>query len=427
MDVIEYTGANSSALDIDLHATHNATLCGNIHNEPNYSGQLCSEVHATVNPLEDTQAICHTYDFVIEAVLMGMFCLFGFCGNTLSMICLSRDKSRTATPFLLVSLEAVDTFFLLNVLVLRVLNSISTYFRIVELLPLWPYVGKYIYPSALIAETGTIYLTLLVTVNRYVMVCKPYDASSLCSVPHARTHVLLVLAFSIVYNIPRFFEYSIEQVPFNDNTNSTIWAAVPSSLSLNTLYQIIYLNTMYFIVMFFVPLILLIYLNSSLIIALRQARRRRAQLISNSDSHNKSEDDITLVLIVVVIVFIVCQTPALVTQVLRNVLSEDKRECNGVYFFYERISDLLVVGNSSLNFIIYCFCSTKFRQILISLVCKNRSAATAGAGCRTVIRSNDPAPKSTQYTPLPLQNTTENGITTTQVNGQNNDNKDSNV
>ena len=46
------------------------------------------------------------------------------------------------------------------------------------------------------------------------------------------------------------------------------------------------------------------------------------------------------------------------------------RDCPQPIFFYERISDLLIVANSSLNFIVYCFCSRRFRQILIQLVCR---------------------------------------------------------
>jgi len=66
---------------------------------------------------------CRVYDFVIETVLMGSLCLFGFAGNTLSMICLRRDRSNSATPLLLISLEISDTLFLTAVLVVRVISS----------------------------------------------------------------------------------------------------------------------------------------------------------------------------------------------------------------------------------------------------------------------------------------------------------------
>jgi len=54
---------------------------------------------------------------------MGSLCLFGFAGNTLSMVCLRRDKSRSATPLLLISLEISDTLFLSAVFVVRVISS----------------------------------------------------------------------------------------------------------------------------------------------------------------------------------------------------------------------------------------------------------------------------------------------------------------
>ena len=75
-----------------------------------------------------------------------------------------------------------------------------------------------------------------------------------------------------------------------------------------------------------------------------------------------------MTLIVVVVVFIITQTPALITQVLQGFLHTD-HTCPLPFFYYERISDLLIVANSSLNFIIYCFCSRRFRQVLRSLVC----------------------------------------------------------
>jgi len=66
---------------------------------------------------------CRVYDFVMETILMGSLCVFGFAGNTLAMICLRRDKSRSATPLLLISLEISDTLFLSAVLVVRVISS----------------------------------------------------------------------------------------------------------------------------------------------------------------------------------------------------------------------------------------------------------------------------------------------------------------
>jgi hypothetical protein len=312
---------------------------------------------------------CVMYDFMVEAVAIALLCVFGFTGNTLSIICLARDKSKTATPFLLVSLEVADTMFLAAVFLLRVATSVTRYADWEPIMPIFPYFPKYVFPCALIAETGTIYLTVLVTVNRYISVCRPYEAASLCSVRHAQKHVIVVAVLSVLYNIPRFFEFTIKSV-FDHHRNRTVDVSVPSDLGRNRIYQILYSNVLYFIVMFLVPLVTLIILNTLLIKALRRTKKKRALMLTSSATmQSRSEDDITLVLIVVVVVFVVCQTPALVTQLLMNLLSQESRDCPSAFFYYERISDLMVVANSSINFIIYCFCSNKFRLILIQLVC----------------------------------------------------------
>jgi len=74
-----------------------------------------------------------------------------------------------------------------------------------------PYAGKYLFPTAIVAETGTVYLTVLVTINRYLAVCRPYDPPGRRSVEAARLHVLAVAVFSVIYNVPRFFEFDVVQ------------------------------------------------------------------------------------------------------------------------------------------------------------------------------------------------------------------------
>jgi hypothetical protein len=54
-------------------------------------------------------------------------------------------------------------------------------------------------------------MTVLVTVNRYVAVCHPYDATDTYYIKQqARRQVLLVASFSILFNFSRFFEYEVK-------------------------------------------------------------------------------------------------------------------------------------------------------------------------------------------------------------------------
>jgi hypothetical protein len=162
-------------------------------------------------------------------------------------------------------------------------------------------------------------------------------------------------------------------------------------MALNRAYRMMYSNLLYFVVLFLLPLVLLTFLNQRLSAELRRTRRKRARLrgqpngqlvvVATSNCRSggcgnrlrSSEEDITMMLIVVVIAFVVTQTPAAVTQALDSVLDPSSTACPSAFFFYARISDLLVVANSSVNFLIYCLCSRRFRHILSTLMRVRRS------------------------------------------------------
>lgn len=87
----------------------------------------------------------------------------------------------------------------------------------------------YTYCRGLVAA-GTIYITVLVTVNRYLAVCRPYAASDTTAVKRqARCYVALVATFSVLFNVPRFFEYKIADSELR---------AMPTWLTTNFFYRV---------------------------------------------------------------------------------------------------------------------------------------------------------------------------------------------
>lgn len=98
---------------------------------------------------------------------------------------------------------------------------------------------------------GTVYLTILVTVNRYIAVCRPYDATDTRTVKRqAQRHVILICAFSVVFNTTRFLEYDFpdvrESLEANANETTTAAAAAaedfilkPTKLKEHHIYQVL--------------------------------------------------------------------------------------------------------------------------------------------------------------------------------------------
>ena len=51
------------------------------------------------------------------------------------------------------------------------------------------------------------WLTLAFTVDRYIMICHPFKSEPFCTVSRAKRVIAALVASSIAFNLPKFFEY----------------------------------------------------------------------------------------------------------------------------------------------------------------------------------------------------------------------------
>jgi len=66
----------------------------------------------------------------------------------------------------------------------------------------------YVWPPAMILHTVTVWLTVLVSVNRYNAVCRAVEEFGTTTLlRRTRIHVVVVVVAAVVYNVPRFFEH----------------------------------------------------------------------------------------------------------------------------------------------------------------------------------------------------------------------------
>lgn len=343
------------------------------------------------SPAED---ICFVFSFVICVIFIGAICILGLCGNLTSLFVLVKHKTETVTIFLLQSICVSDSLLLLTSIVLYCLPEAFAYARkqgytnqdaTSYMVTVWPF--------AMIAHTLTIWLTLLVTFTRYCAVCKPQQNFKSQNIRSTRLQVLVVFILAVLYNIPRFFEHQpIRRIHSVNHSltgdNSSQYTEV--NLGDEKLYQIIYSNVSYFLIMYIVPLSSLSFMNFRLIRSLKALREKRKSM-TGRDAPN---DQITLCVIITVCVFVVCQTPALINQIFWAALSVDDRECGQFHFYYTKLSDLLVVVNSACNIIIYCLCGKGFRDMFFQAIChrcipESREPAVNG-GKNDKVRQNSP-------------------------------------
>lgn len=301
-----------------------------------------------------------TFDFWINVIILNTIVIIGTIGNVLSIFILSRPKMRSSINCLLIGLAICDTMLILSSMFVYGFASIypytgSFFYYHYNLYP--KYVRRVLFPLMAASRTSSIYLTLMVSVERYVAVCHPLRARSLCTYGRAKYYIAFCTCFAIAFNLVKFWErYVVE----DDHPElGLIYCVAPTELRVDPNYKKIYIYWCSFIIMNILPFIGLLIFN---ILIYRQIviSNKKRQRLSRTE---KREIGLATMLICVVIVFF-----------LLNSLSVYIKICE-VYFdrmdpMVNSVSNMLITLNSSVNFIIYVIYGEKFKRIFLSLFCK---------------------------------------------------------
>jgi hypothetical protein len=261
--------------------------------------------------------------FVINTMVAGPLCLLGLLGNSLCFLVLRKDQDTPIASFLLQTLACCDNAFLSLWLLHFSLRDLFNYLYVYgQLHVAYMYVVLYTYPLLFVAQSATIWLTVLIAVYRYLAICKPYTVHLRMDLLLAKKGVVGVIVFAFVYNLPRYFDTTIvpkqQQQPNsqqlllvqsqtteltnNNSSNYNANAALPSvtsdtvdmttsprdyrsanyqfmrtDLGNSQLYSTIYFDILYYVFSLFLPLLLLAMLNTRLTVAYRALQLRRRQ------------------------------------------------------------------------------------------------------------------------------------------------------
>lgn len=315
----------------------------------------------TEDPCPDLGSEIKLFEFWSNGILLNVVGVLGILGNILSMIILSRPQMRSSINYLLIGLARCDTVLILTSILLFGVPAIYPYTGYLRYyyLRLLPEISRVVYPLAMSAQTASVYLTLTVTLERYVAVCHPLRARALCTYGRARIYVVVIIIFSICYNIPRFFEVDLSK--YDDREFGFVFCITASDLRAEEQYINIYIHWLYLIFIYFIPFLSITFFNSMIYRQVRKANRER-QRLSRTE---KREIGLATMLFCVVIVFICCNILALLINIIEAFSGK-------IYDRLVKTSNLLVTINSSVNFIIYVIFGEKFKRIFLLLFCKRR-------------------------------------------------------
>ena len=342
------------------------------------STELAAEMASEAWPAlawSDLEA-CAQFDLIACSLVIGGMALLGMIGNGLSGWVLRCYHAQSTTVTTLQALAISDSVLLCSALLVYTLPALSTFATQNEAAPwlheLTDAVDFYVWPVAMTAHTCTVLLTVLVSLTRYWAVCCMVEGKEAVPEWKVRAYTAVVFLFSVVFNVPRYFEHhSISLMAIDDYSNhSALYTSNlmlrqqgdnASFISINLgdvrAYQIAYSNVLYFVVMYLFPFAALAYLNLKLV-----RTERKVRMIRMHRTTRPVKDNITHIVVCIVVVFVVCQTPALVNQALWAVGAP---ECGSFHFYFTRVCDVLVVLNSSSNFVVYSLLGRSFRQTFV--------------------------------------------------------------
>ncbi|XP_060526784.1 FMRFamide receptor [Cylas formicarius] len=306
------------------------------------------------------------FRFVTNGILLNVIGCFGILGNLISMIILSRPQMRSSINYLLIGLARIDTVLIITSILLFGLPGIYPYSKHLFLyyFRVYPHIAPFVYPLATVMQTASVYLTMTVSLERYVAVCHPLRARSLCTYGRARTYVIAIVIFSTMYNAPRLWEGEIKS-EWSDTFNMTVYCPIQSAFRDNELYQTIYIHWLYLICMYLLPFISLAVLNGAIYRQVLKANRERQRL----SRLQQREIGLATMLMCVVAVFFVCNLLPMVINIVETfkIPTEDVFDITMMI----NLSNLLVTINSSVNFIIYVIFGEKFQRLFLVLFCHN--------------------------------------------------------
>ena len=294
--------------------------------------------------------------FVIEGLILTIIGAIGILGNIGAVTHFGKAKYRQHRFYLLMlTLAIVDILLIISFIWFFSVPAFSGKNRHTYRWSIW------LYPTLHIFSTGNVFLTVAISLDRYLAICKPL---SYHSSPYTTRKIFFLIAFlSISYNIPRFFE--LEWLVFSEKRNGSVinfeFGAWPTELQMDKNYSEIYGLWLNIIILGVAPMFILIGLNVSIF----KEMRRFKQYVLGGDKHDErwraSQLKLAKINFIILIIFSFCHP-------IKHILSAHE-----LYYRYNlginvkkwphkqtryvmsEISHVMIVLNSCVNFYVYLF------------------------------------------------------------------------
>uniref|UniRef100_A0A914NXK5 G-protein coupled receptors family 1 profile domain-containing protein n=1 Tax=Panagrolaimus davidi TaxID=227884 RepID=A0A914NXK5_9BILA len=309
--------------------------------------------------------------FFMVSVIGTLIGLFGIFGNISTVIILTRPTMRSPNNMFLTALAIFDSCLIITAFSIYGIEYIIEYFEALNLYIAWLTYLRFAFALSHISQTGSVYTTLAVSLERFLAVCYPRYSKQFCTSRFAAFTILGVTCFSILFNSTKFFELEVfrNDLCAEQGINWQAYILLPSELSKNSMYGKIYSLYMTQIIMVFLPFLMLLILNSIIAYTIKKSLKklvnndRKVQL---SELREKSREA-SIVLVVIVLIFLLCNFWGFFMTLLEHLVGVEYLivQHKTFYTFSREATNFLAIVNSSINFVIYIIFGKDFRRELV--------------------------------------------------------------
>lgn len=334
----------------------------------------------------------HSHRFNKYHYKLSLFiCIFGVVTNILNFIVLTRKTLKTEINTILATLAVSDGL----VMLVYVPYAFDYAFNLNTSDERFTYgYALYLYVHATLTQTFhtiSIFLTIVLAFYRYVCICR----NSLKKILLKKSNHLMLIAccMALLASIPLFLSLEINKQPVKSSEGVTYYLLGSSEFTRHHEKVFIWI---YSVIIKLIPCIVLTFFSIKLVQVLLRVKRNIARngigSLHMSQRRRSQTDHTTIMLLAVLILFLITEFPQGIFGLLSAVLHrnffvdcyqrlgkltnvQDCRMKQNVIHFSTLggLFDFLALLNSSVNFILYCLMSKRFREVFIELFVRKLS------------------------------------------------------
>ena len=312
----------------------------------------------TLSILNTTSAVGQNgtlpYPFPVSTIVTVTVCSFGILANFLVISIIVFSSLRTSVFMnLIMSLAIFDSIYLMIII-----NLQRGLFGRLFIQPSLLYC-RLMFFSLYISGTLSSWVTVLISLERYIAICRPFKVHVYCTKKHIYLAIIALIIITSTGYIPFFYGCSVrwfDQMPQCESSGE------------NAEYHIIFISIALTFYSFF-PFLLITILNILMMRQIQLQKAFRSQRQPSRETSSAYNSSLSVMMVCVCSIFAVTSFPVCIVMIVSlsykfnggepSILEDDG--------WFVRLTHMVEDINHGINFFLYCLTGSVFRFAFFNL------------------------------------------------------------